>query len=157
MAFWLVLAQFQWLAPLSFAGFAWIDGEHHVDLGMSADGYQMVLSHEAHVARGSQYSCYHQHCLMDKLLVAFANPASSKEADHSFSFHNLDQSEDSKHLKAPAEASSPEIPLSALFFFMETPAPLMAMNLRPHLHPFTRPPPASIVDSTFIRHTVLII
>jgi len=150
----LLFTQVQGVIPLLFAGLAWVDGEHHVHLGSGAEGYQVVLQHEATAAPGSTYSCQHQHCALDRILVAFANPDPAREADHTFSFHNLDLSEEIKHLKALPQ-SQLECPAPVLVDVTSSVIVLPELSLgRPYDNPFSRPPP-SPAASAFIYQTVL--
>jgi hypothetical protein len=150
----LLFAQVQGLTPLFFAGIAWIDGEHHVELAPVSGGSELVLKHD-HGA-GTPFSRDHEHCLMDRLLVVFANPSADTESDHVFSFCDGDDSEDSKHLKALPEAESP-LPCPALIqIAMEIVVATQSFPVRPYLLPFSRPPPTPAVTA-FIRQTVFLI
>jgi len=151
-----LLMQVQGLVPLLFAGIAWLDGEHHVELDSAGSGFQLILKHDADAVPGSAFSCQHQHCTMDRLLVAFANPASSADPDHIFSFSNLDLADDSKHPQA-LSTSDPDGTCQPLIAFIAGgQATINLVSQRPHLTPFTRPPP-SPAATAFIRQTVLTI
>jgi hypothetical protein len=151
-----LLGQLQGLVPLLFAGIAWLDGEHRVELDSGTAGYQLILKHDADAAPGSTFSSQHHHCAMDRLLVAFANSAQDKDTDHVFSFRNLDLADESKHLHVlnTYEIDCSYQPLIA--FIAGDQEPTDRIHQRPHLSPVTRPPPSSAATA-FIRQTVLTI
>lgn len=156
MALLLLLTQLQGLMPLLFAGVAWVDGEHHVKLGSSQEGFELLLTHDANAASGTAYAYDHQHCLMDRVLVSFSEPGSTRQQDHTFSFRSTDQTENNRQLKA-LSSSEPERPVTQLLeVVVETTLADESLVIRPHSHPLCRPPP-SLAETSFVRHTVLLI
>jgi hypothetical protein len=152
----LLFAQIPGLVPLLCAGVAWIDGEHRVQLGSGADGYHVVLHHDANAAPGTEYYYRHQHCLLSRTLVAFANPDSSKTPDHVLSFHNGSQTENLNQLKFLPETSVLVPQPSLLLVTDVTLRPETTALVRSQPPSFSRPPPSTAATS-FISQTVLLI
>jgi hypothetical protein len=152
----LLLVQIPGLLPLAFAGLAWLDNEHRVQLGTGAEGYQLVLKHDANAAPDSAYFYQHQHCVVGRMLVALASTKPDASQDHVLSFRNTANSENLAQLGLLAGTSeiSPRPP-AWLLVSQRLPEPALVS------HQFlgsgySRPPP-SAATTAFVRQTVLLI
>jgi len=152
----LLLVQIPGLLPLAFAGLAWLDGEHRVQLGTGEKGYQLVLRHDANAAPDSAYFYQHQHCVVGRMLVALASTKPDASQDHVLSFRNATNSENLAQLSFLA-GSSEVSPRPPVWLLVSQQFPDLA--LISHQFPgssYSRPPPAT-ATTAFVRQTVLLI
>lgn len=146
----LVLLQAPGILPLLFAGAAWIDGEHRVELDNRARGFQLVLKHDPKASPGSFHSYTHQHCPISQVLVAFSAVPCGVQQDHVIAFASTDT--------APA-AGKKELIQHQTSLSQTVVSPYVAAlhTGRKPLSPVASRPPPSIAAASFVHQTVLLI
>ncbi len=146
----LLIAQLQGLLPLLFAGLAWVDGEHKVQLGSSDSTYQVVLRHDRNAAAEPLHSWQPRHCPVGEFLVALAKPVSGEEQDHVISFKKLE-------VCSLGKTISPVANLALVCADLPPEPTIEAKSCSLVYLPLASRPPPSPAATSFVRQTVLLI
>lgn len=72
------------LLPSAFAMLAWVEGSHGIELRVVGETTQLVLTHPG--SAGKPHDAIHRHCLLAKMLTAFAEPPRKDNPDHLLKF-----------------------------------------------------------------------
>lgn len=97
--------------PAAAAMAVWIDGSHHVEFTAGSDGLTLLLSHQRKLGQNdSALPQGHQHRLLTRMVLTFAQSQDGTHPDHKLSFKNATdryerssviESATSKHAQQP--------------------------------------------------------
>lgn len=110
------------IAPAICLAAAVIDGDHAVKVGVSKDGAMTVVL--SHAGKSAAELTYHEHDVLCRVLVAFAEAPATDASDHVLAFKAVDEASRALRLvlSVPGIPKAPPVSLVGSFCSIKTPS-----------------------------------